>query len=76
MTEDTFNIQTACNELKINKEIYLRIVLRAVEQTTTDIAALGQAHQVDDVTAIQAIAHRLKGDYANLRVERLTALAK
>jgi len=70
-----FNIFHACGELKINKDVYLRIVFKAFEQTTSDIAQLRQAHQANDVATVQALAHRLKGDYANLRMAALSAVA-
>ena len=75
MEEELFNIQQACGELKIGEDIYLRIVSRAIEQTREDLERLCQAHQQNGIEEIQAIAHRLKGDYANLRINCLSDIA-
>lgn len=73
--DEIFNIFKACEALKINKEIYLRILSKAIDQTKNDIEQLKQAHQSNDISTVQAIAHRLKGDYANLRIEKLSEIA-
>lgn len=75
MPETEFSVYKACDELKINKEIYLRIVMKAFEQTAADLLKLHTAHAANDIPAIQAIAHRLKGDYANLRMKALSDAA-
>lgn len=75
MTNEIFNIQNACDELKIGKEIYLRIIGRAIEQTQKDIEALRVAQLNSDIDQIQEIAHRFKGDYANLRIDQLSTIA-
>lgn len=74
--EEAFNIQNACAELKIGEDTYLRIMRRAFTQTDNDLEELKKAYQKEDLEGIQAISHRLKGDYANLRVERLAVIAK
>ena len=75
MAEEQFNIFTASEELKIPKEIYLRIVVKAIEQTEKDLLVLRSAHERNDIETVQAISHRLKGDYANLRVTILSVIA-
>jgi len=75
MTETHFNIDEACAELKIGREIYLRIMKRALEQTRGDIEKLHAAHAANDIAVVQSVAHRLKGDYANLRIRTLSAEA-
>lgn len=70
-----FSIETACEELKIKKEIYVRIAARALEQTPADVAELQRAHDAQDIDTVQTISHRLKGDFANLRMKALSAAA-
>lgn len=62
--------------LSIPKEIYLRILSKAVSQTKTDISEMEDALPVADFTKLQAISHRLKGDYGNMRLVGLSGLAK
>lgn len=73
--DEVFSIQSACDKLKIRKEIYLRIVRRAIEQTQKDIEDLRVAQLNSDIDKIQEIAHRFKGDYANLRIDQLSIIA-
>ncbi|MEW5894542.1 MAG: Hpt domain-containing protein [Candidatus Omnitrophota bacterium] len=73
--EELINIEGACEQLKISREIYLRILFKAVEQTRQDLDRLQKACEQNDINTIQAIAHRLKGDYANLRIEQLSGIA-
>jgi len=76
MAEECFDIARACEELKIDKTIYLRIVFRAIDQTLNDLKQLHQANQDGDIASVQAISHRLKGDYANLRINHLSDIAR
>ena len=62
--------------LSISKEIYLRILNKAVLQTQKDIAEMEEALPVADFTKLQSISHRLKGDYGNMRLAGLSGLAK
>ena len=62
--------------LKISKEIYLRILSKAIVQTEQDLKDLDAALPVSDFSKVQSIAHRLKGDYANMRVMPLSVIAK
>lgn len=71
-----FNVEENCVALKINREIYLRILAKAVEQTERDILELEAALPVENFEKVQAIAHRLKGDYGNMRVEALSTVAR
>jgi len=71
-----FDVQCACDALKISEAIYLKIVARAIEQTSLDLVALKQAYESSDLQSLQAISHRLKGDYANLRADLLSQIAR
>jgi HPt (histidine-containing phosphotransfer) domain-containing protein len=62
--------------LKIPKEAYIRILGKAVAQTQEDIHQLEAALPVGDFEKIQAIAHRLKGDYDNMRIPALSLIAR
>ena len=62
--------------LKISPQIYLRILGKALEQTEKDLLDIEKALAVPDFTTVQSIAHRLKGDYANMRVTELSQAAK
>lgn len=74
--ELVFDIAQNSASLHISADIYLRILEKAVEQTKNDIADLEKAIPVDDFEKIRAIAHRLKGDYDNMRISALSLLAK
>lgn len=76
METPLFCMDEACRELKISKEIYCRILKKAFEQTSGDLEKLRTAHSSGDVATIQAISHRLKGDYANLRITALSKIAE
>lgn len=62
--------------LRIPKDIYVRILTKAMEQTQQDINDLFAALPIDDFEKFQAITHRLKGDYDNMRISALSVLAK
>ena len=62
--------------LHISEDIYVRILGKAVDQTKRDITELETAIPIDDFDRIRAIAHRLKGDYDNMRITALSSLAK
>ncbi len=62
--------------LKIDKMIYLRILTKATKQTQQDILDFESALLSDDLDKIQAVSHRWKGDYDNMRVTQLSALAR
>ena len=76
MSDDIFDLKLACDALNIPKPIYLRILAKAIPQTITDLGDLRAAFQKNDIITVAAIAHRLKGDYANLRIDVLSVLAK
>ncbi len=75
---DSFSIDLDQNSasLSIPKDIYLRILRKAIEQTRKDISDLEAALSADDIATVQSISHRLKGDYANMRILTLSAIAK
>jgi HPt (histidine-containing phosphotransfer) domain-containing protein len=62
--------------LKIPKDIYLRILGKAVAQTQTDIKDLEMALPFSDFEKIQSISHRWKGDYDNMRITALAMVAR
>jgi HPt (histidine-containing phosphotransfer) domain-containing protein len=76
MNQLTFDIVQNSASLHISEDIYLRILGKAIEQTKNDIAELEKAIPVDDFEKIRAIAHRLKGDYDNMRISSLSLIAK
>lgn len=78
MTVDklSFDANVNCADLKISKEIYLRILGKAIVQTESDIESLRAALEKRDYDTIQTISHRLKGDYDNLRVTQLAQIAR
>ena len=76
MSEFHFDIQKNCESLSIDRNIYLRILDKAIQQTTLDIQQLRESLAQSDMEKIQSISHRLKGDYANLRIDDLSTIAK
>ncbi len=62
--------------LKIPKDIYLRILGKAVVQTQTDIKDIEAALPFSDFEKIQSISHRWKGDYDNMRITSLAMVAR
>ncbi|HPB67749.1 MAG TPA: Hpt domain-containing protein [Candidatus Omnitrophota bacterium] len=70
------NVDKNCEQLKIGRDIYLRILNKAVIQTTTDIAALEKALNGEDWDTVQTLSHRLKGDYDNMRITDLSSVAR
>lgn len=72
----SFNFDENCAALKISRDIYLRILAKAVEQTEKDLQDIATALPIDNFESVQAIAHRLKGDYGNLRIMTLSSVAK
>ena len=65
-----------CASLHISEDIYVRILGKAVEQTKRDLTDLEAAIPGEDFEKIRAIAHRLKGDYDNMRIPVLSILAR
>src|SRR3990167_7988320 len=74
--ELTLDISQNSASLHISEEIYVRILGKAVDQTTRDVTELETAIPIDDFEKIRAIAHRLKGDYDNMRISPLSSIAK
>ncbi len=62
--------------LSIPKTVYTRILTKAIAQTKQDIQDMETALASDDMTKVQSISHRLKGDYANMRLTSLSSTAK
>lgn len=71
-----FDAQLNAETLKIPKDIYLRILAKAVAQTQIDIQEMETAFPSADFEKIQAISHRWKGDYDNMRIAPLAQVAK
>ncbi|MFA5087515.1 MAG: Hpt domain-containing protein [Candidatus Omnitrophota bacterium] len=62
--------------LHISPEIYVRILQKAVQQTSKDLQDLGGALPLNDYEKVKAISHKLKGDYDNLRITEMSSIAK
>jgi HPt (histidine-containing phosphotransfer) domain-containing protein len=71
-----FDLTQNSASLHIGEDIYLRILGKAVTQTQNDISDLEKAIMGGDFEKIRAIAHRLKGDYDNMRISSLSTIAK
>jgi len=71
-----FNIEQNCQSLSISPEIYQRILKKAIVQTTDDVKNLKEAVEQENFESIGSISHRLKGDYANLRIDDMSSIAK
>lgn len=70
------NIEANSKDLNIKPQIYVRVLQKAVLQTSQDILALETALPVDDYDQVKAIAHKFKGDYDNLRITDMSSLAR
>ena len=70
------NPQQNADSLKIPKDIYLRILGKAVSQTQVDIKDMETALPIADFDKIQSISHRWKGDYDNMRITTLSMVAR
>ncbi len=68
--------QANAESLKIPKDIYLRILSKAVAQTQIDIKQVEEALPFSDLEKIQSISHRWKGDYDNMRITTLAMIAR
>jgi len=64
-----------CASLKISRDIYIRILSKAMDQTKQDIKDFEEALPIDEFDRIQAITHRWKGDYDNMRIKYLSNIA-
>jgi HPt (histidine-containing phosphotransfer) domain-containing protein len=69
------DLEQNSSTLSISKEIYLRILSKAVRQTQKDMTALDTSLAEGDFKTVQAISHRLKGDFDNMRIVALSSLA-
>ena len=70
------NFEENSATLKIGKDIYLRILQKAIAQTQQDVPELEKALEANDFETIQSISHRLKGDFDNLRITDLSTVAR
>jgi HPt (histidine-containing phosphotransfer) domain-containing protein len=70
------NPQANADSLKIPKDIYLRILGKAVSQTQADIKDVETALPIGDFDKLQSISHRWKGDYDNMRITTLSMIAR
>ena len=68
--------QQNADSLKIPKDIYLRILGKAMSQTQVDIKDMETALPIADFDKIQSISHRWKGDYDNMRITTLSMIAR
>ena len=73
-----FSVDTLKNSqtLHIRQEIYERILMNAFPPTRKDLDDLKNAIANDDFEVIQRVAHRLKGVFYNLRIEKLGMVAE
>ena len=70
------DLESICTDLCITKEIYIRIITKAFDQTDDDIQSISNALANNDFETISAATHRLKGDYNNMRLSELALIAK
>jgi hypothetical protein len=70
------NFDEISKSLGISREIYLRILNKAINQTSGDFHAMDKAWEIDDINTIQSISHRWKGDFSNLRLTDIALNAK
>ena len=70
------DVERNSNILKISKELYLKILGKAITQTEQDLHNVEAALPLDQFATIEAVTHRWKGDFDNLRVTALSDLAK
>ncbi|OGX25339.1 MAG: hypothetical protein A2787_02695 [Omnitrophica WOR_2 bacterium RIFCSPHIGHO2_01_FULL_48_9] len=64
------------SSLHITPQIYLRILQKAIDQTSQDIKDMESALPISDYPKVQTITHKLIGDYENLRITMLSSLAR
>ncbi len=76
MNEFRIDLDQNSASLKISKEIYLRILDKALGQTQKDILDLEAALPIADFSKVESIAHRWKGDYDNMRLTVLSSIAR
>ena len=72
----TLDVDANSADLKISKDIYIRILDKAMSQTELDLQELRAAVTNNDLEKVQLLSHRMKGDYANLRIQSLSLAAK
>ena len=70
------NIPQNSSSLSISPEIYLRVLQKAVQQTAQDIREMETALPVNDFAKVRAVAHKMKGDYDNLRITDMSDIAR
>jgi HPt (histidine-containing phosphotransfer) domain-containing protein len=70
------NIDENSAAIKISRQIYVRILGKAIEQSEKDLQELEQAFSKDQFEIVQTISHRLKGDYGNLRIAAFSEIAR
>lgn len=66
-------IQRFSEEMHIDADMYKKILQSTVDTTVPDLPKLEQAIDAGDFETIQAISHRLKGTFLNLRLENIAA---
>ena len=72
---DQFILQRSAR-LHIPADTYKHILTTSLAPSLQDLNDLRQAVERQDYDAMQNISHRLKGVYANLRIDELALLAK
>ena len=72
----TLDVDAISAELQIGRDVYIRIVTKAIPQTEQDLADLEASLSAGDYIRIAAIAHRLKGTFDNMRITAIAMLAR
>ncbi len=71
---DSF-LKEKSGELSIPVDVYKSILISSFTQCDTDLIALEKGIEQQNHEDIQAIAHRIKGVYANLRIDHVSKIA-
>lgn len=65
-----------CQELNIPKAVYMRILQKAIAQSSQDMTELENAGASHDIEKVKAISHRMKGDFGNLRMDEIALVSR
>ncbi|MCD6459790.1 Hpt domain-containing protein [bacterium] len=63
-------------ELGLKPDKYEQILLLALEQTKQDLHLLEDSIQKNDFEAVSSLSHKIKGMFANLRVQKMANSAQ
>lgn len=65
-----------CDEMGLDKEVYLKILSNALGDVPKEIELLRIAVSSVDLKSVQRISHRLKGTAGNLRLNDIVPVTK